>query len=224
MKKLSEEEKIVYDMMTYKKDYQEKEFLDLLPKINLIKIKDNIGNNPIFYYIEKHKKESKINQIKKLLTQRVLFQKNNIGEQLFNQVIIHNKDYQFFLNKNEIYQLLLNCDINSGNKSGVSIMEQVMLYNESQLDLDNSQLKYLWQKTNKINQENIFLKLINYGNDQQINFLMYDCKIIIEKDLKEILEKIDNKNILQMIEKRDILFNLNDSLDINQKKINKQKI
>jgi hypothetical protein len=224
MKKLSEEEKIVYDMMNYQRDYHEQEFLDLLPKINLLRIKDNIGNNPIFYYIEKHKRESKTNQIKPLLTENLLFQKNNAGEQLFNQVIIHNKDYQFFFNKNEIYQLLLNCDVNSGNKSGVSIMEQVMLYNQSQLDLDDSQLKYLWKKTNKINQENIFLKLINYGNDEQIRFLLYDCKIIIEKDVEEILEKIDNKNILQMIEKRDILFHLNDFLDINQTKINKQKI
>ena len=214
--------KIIKDMMIYKKDYDEESFLDLLQYCDL-NIQDFNGNNPLMFYINKTANKENINKIKSFITRDILFKENNQKDILLIHILMKNKDNHFNYTTEEIYNFLSNADINQINDRGCSLMEYTLLNNQ-QLDLTDKQLKDLWNKTNVVNQENIFFKLTLYNYEREIQFLLYDCNIHISENIQSILEQNEMKEILKKIEKRDILFHLDNSLDDNHKKVNKQKI
>ncbi len=214
--------KIIKEMMTYKRDYDEKYFLNLLSYCDW-NIQDFQGNNPLLYYVEKTENKSNMKDIKPFINKDILFKENNQKDILLMHILMKNKSYHFDYTAEEIYEFLMMGDINHVNNRGISLMEYTILHNNG-LDLQQQKLKILWEKTNIVNQENIFMKLILYDYEKEVEFLLYDCHMPISKNLNMILEKNEMKEILKKIEKRDILFHLDYFLDNTNHKVNKQKI
>jgi fibrillarin-like rRNA methylase len=102
------------------------------------------------------------------------------------------------------------------------------ILNNKALEFSPKQLKNFFEKLNKRNQQmvlkNVCLFLSSAENKKEqkkeLLFLLYDCNMIISKQTTKWIEKKGFVDILQMIEKRDVLINLHKDLNNKEKYMN----
>jgi hypothetical protein len=133
----------------------------------------------------------------------VLLKQNLDGNTKFSD-----KELLFFLNKT---------DINIKENNGCTAMYYLLLKSDFQ---SKEEVIKLWNQNNEKNQEETFKELNRtyvspeYHNDVEkaIYFLLYDCQYQPSEESKIWLKNMKLFNIIQMIEKRDIFFNLEKDL------------
>ncbi len=102
------------------------------------------------------------------------------------------------------------------------------ILSNQELAFSQKQLKDLFNRLNKRNQQMVFknvclfLALPEFQKEQEKNllFLLYDCNIIVSNQTKKWIEKKGFQNIIQMIEKRDVLIMLHKDLNNKEKYMN----
>ena len=202
--------------------------------------KKAIYNQLILHLITNDKIEFDSNYFKELIWKCDINKKttNDLTPILF--LIQNNHSKNIHLKTEDIYKLLLKANLEQEErKNNHMLLSYVFGYNQlEKLNLTNQQLINLYHKcedkqlffqnfvtmhnernyNNAVFKNNRFLPPLN----QEIMFLLYECKIDLSQKTKDYLQSISVYDVVEMVKKRDIFLNLNSklkSLDINHKKV-----
>ncbi len=144
-------------------------------------------------------------------------------------IILNNQYKNIFLSKEEIYELCCKANFNIKNEFYVTIMTLLLFNNENQkIGLLPKDLKFLWEKMNKENQELTFQQCIHSMNGYEENFekifdLFFNnfCFIPNEKIIKKM--KREHISIFYFFEKKNLFLKLNKELK-NEQNVIREKI
>lgn len=127
-------------------------------------------------------------------------------------ISIIKNNHWFKFNKNEIKELLKNCDMNK-YKHNWTLFTHLLKKNE-EIQFTKEELLLYWQQCSQENKERTFLNLVAFPIDEenkQKNFLLYDC--YFQPTKKHLIEAKYRQSILDMIAKRDVFFQLKEKLE-----------
>ena len=213
-----------------------------------INIKNKDGYTPLMFLLKNNKSQNihlEAPQIYELLKKCNLNQKDDyVGYSVISYLLLNNKSQNIHLESPQIYELLQKCDLKAKGKHfdhSENIIVDIIKYNKSEnLNLKTHQIKELIQRCSIEEQQEIFKYIVifnenglsNFKNihfyiqnlkdkyQKEIDILIYDCEINIQKDTMDWLEQKKYKKALSTIEKK-ILMN---NLKVNNKKEKIHKI
>lgn len=218
------------EMMNNYKLFKSNLFIQYLEMRADVNIQNKDGNTPLIF-IFKYTKSIYIQKffVKELLKKCDVNIKNNNGETVLKYILENNNEPSIC---QEIVRdkKLMSTLINKANLNINFILFSETLFfkilNNREINFSNKELKSLFLKLNKRYQQMVFkdaCREFSYdNNDKNLLFLLYDCKLNISQQTQNWVIRKKYETILQIIEKRNIYFELNKNLD--HKKINTFKI
>jgi hypothetical protein len=180
-----------------------------------------------------YNKNFNIQTIKKLIFECDLNLVTKEGNSLLIYILLYNKVKKLNFTKNEIFELLDKGNLNQVNNQKRSLFFFLFSYNKNtNAPFNEKEIQYLFQKCSPLNQRITFRNLVEF-NDQyslvdnilirvsyqkEIEFVLYNCNLQITKEIKNWLKDNNKLKIIEIIEKRDLFFQLNQDIKPIDKK------
>lgn len=197
-----------------------------------LNIKNRFGQN-ILSFILIHNKYININdeQFNYLIKNSNIQEIDIDGWNILMNDLLKNKEQKLNINEKQWEYLIENTEVNYINKQyDDTIALLIALQKNKENQLNTKQLKNMYDRLDEIIKQHLFRKFIKiYQQDkkmflEELNFLLYDCNFKPNKaTIAFISWEKNEKEILDLIEKRDLFFKLNQEIDITKKQ-QKEKI
>lgn len=199
-----------------------------------LKHQDTLGFNPLMLAINYYKKEQ-LNFTEKqwdyLIQHSDLKQHNNEGINALMFALENKKNLP--LNQKQWSYLIQHSDLKQQSNIGWTTLLYAFYYHQNQnLNLSKKEFQILYDALSEGQQQNTFQRLVeknvenNHKYVEEINLLLYDLKFQPNQKTMNWLQKNNHQDILEMIEKRNLFFKLQQEISMieNQTKIATIKI
>lgn len=205
-------------------------FLEHIYNVDM-EIKNYNGLTPIMFILENNKNKNinlSAEEIEKLINKSNL---NTLSNEIMNismYLMVYNEREGIHIKPEKIKKIIQKSNRNIKNYFGWTWLNILLFNNEKQkIDCSKKEIKDIYNELDEDNQQQTFKTLIKEYYDKindddheviikNIDFLLYDCKFEPNEELKKYLLQNDEE-IIKKIEKRDLLFNLNNGLSKEQK-------
>jgi hypothetical protein len=226
------------EMMKKKDFFSEEEvklFKELIVQCDLT-IQNDYGLTPImfvFFYNNSKSLNFSQEQFNDLIQHSDLMIQDRAGLNHLMYAFTCNQKQNLNLNQEQIDYLIEHIDLTHQAKNGwTSLMFALRFHQSENLQFTKNQFQVMYDALTEEEQQNTFQKFIeqNHKNNhkylKEINLFLYDLNFQPNKKTIKWLQENQYQDILQMIEKRDVFFQLNkDIQQINKtEKIDKMKI
>jgi hypothetical protein len=214
----------ILKIMNYEFSLSEKEnklFEELIFQCDLT-VQNNMGHNPLMYALYYHQKQNlhfNKEQWNYLIENSDLTQQAKNGRTLLFYALYYHQKQNLHFNKEQWNYLIENSDLTQQAKNGRTLLFYAFYYHQKQnLQLTKNQFQTMYNALSKEQQQNIFQNLIkiNHNNNHQyveeINRLLYDLQFQPNEETIYWLQENQHQDILPIIKKRDLFFQLNNNI------------
>jgi hypothetical protein len=184
--------------------------------------KNKFGQN-ILSFVLNNNEYLKINdeQFNYLIKNSNIQEIDNDGWNILMSALLKCKEQKLNIHEKQWDYLIENSEINYNNKQyDDTIALLIALQKNKENQLNKKQLKNMYDRLDEIIKQHLFRKFIKiYQQDkkmflEELNFLLYDCYFQPNKATTAYLSwEKDEKEIFNLIEKRDLFFKLNQDID-----------
>jgi hypothetical protein len=190
-----------------------------------LKLQNNEGRNAI-QYVLKYYQEQKINWTEQqwdyLIQHSDLKQKDDDGWNSLMYAFMYAQEFIFSWKKEQWIYLIEHSDLKYRNKENWTACSIFVKF--SNLYFSKDILQYLWSELNEEEKNKIFQKYVQKTKKEEIIWMLYDMNLQLHEKIMIWLQEEKNQEILKMIEKKDIFYNLNKNLSKEKERKNLLKM
>lgn len=214
-----EKSKLIEELLVEQADFVDTKFINKLLMICDLNMKTTLWideDNIAMLFIRKYNiLKTPIEKVLKILSKTDLDYQNKRGESVIYLLLKEDVPISF---KN-LLPFLQQINLNQQDNTRIPIMYHIL---KKENYFDKIQMIQLWNQCNNDTQQNTFHKLVVDKVLKSIYFLIYDCQFQPDSETNQWLNNMKSIDILQMIEKRDVLWNLQKNMLDDTKKTSKQ--